>query len=377
MYAGNQAAERRRVAMILPAKERFGPRGAGGVSLVVRDLAAHPPAGWVTTVLGCKPDGPPFSDCRFFALAASRLLRLFGRNRAHARAAVRWLRNEPHDIIEAHNRAPLALHLARALAPRPVILVLHNAAAASGGLRRPAERVALLRHVRAVVCVSDFLRQGFLEGVPEELAHQVHALPNPHNPAAFPAPASPRAPLILFVGRLNAEKGADSFVRSCALALPRLPGWRAAVVGDAWFGNRADTPFVTRLRAEAGAAGVEMLGYQDHATTLALMSEAAIVVMPNRWEEPFGRVAQEALAAGAALIASRRGGLPEAAGEAALYVDPDSPEAIAVAIQHLAEHPAERVNRAEAGRAHLAAFQLPDIARRWAELRAGVLGEGR
>ncbi len=365
----------RRVAMLLPAKERFAAQGAGGVALVVRDLARHPAPGWEATVLGTLPPTPPFEGCRFAALRPGPLEALLGRNRAQARAAARWLRDHPQDILEVHNRAPMALHLARALAPLPVVLVLHNAAASSGGLRSPAERTALLRRVRAVVCVSDFLRRGFLEGLAPHLAPRVHVLPNPHDMSVFPAPAAERARLILFVGRLNAEKGADSFVQACALALPRLPGWRAAMVGDAWFGGRADTPFVTRLRAEAAAAGVEMLGYLDHAATLALMAGAAMVVMPNRWEEPFGRVAQEALASGAALIASRRGGLPEAAGAAALYVDPDRPEAIAAAIAQLAGDPQERAARAARGHAHLAAFHLPDLARRWAAMRVAVLGE--
>jgi len=359
--------------MVLPAKERFTPHGAGGVALVVRDLARRPAPGWAATVLGAPTPGLPFADCAFAPLAPGWLAPVLGRSRAHARAAAGWLRANPHDIVEVHNRAPLALHLARALAPRPVLLVLHNAASRSGGLRRPAERVALLRRVRAVVCVSDFLRRDFLEGLPAPLASRVHVLPNPYDTEAFPPPAATRAPLILFVGRVNAEKGADSFVRACALALPHLPGWRAVMVGDAWFGTRADTPFVTRLRAEAAAAGVEMRGYLDHAATLALIGQAALVVMPNRWEEPFGRVAQEALACGAALIASRRGGLPEAAGEAALYMDPEQPGAIAQAIRHLATHPEERARRAEAGQAHLAAFALPVLARRWAALRAAVL----
>ncbi|MBB3898240.1 glycosyltransferase family 4 protein [Roseococcus suduntuyensis] len=361
----------RRVAMVLPAKERFGPRGAGGVALVVRDLARAPAPGWEAMVLGSPLQDAPFEGCRFEGLSPGPLAFL-GRNRAHARAAARRLRTHPADVVEAHNRAPLALHLAQALSC-PVVLVLHNAASGMGGLRRAEERAALLRQVRAVACVSDFLRRDFLEGLPAALAPRVHVMPNPHNPAAFPADPGPREALILFVGRLNAEKGADSFVAACARALPRLPGWRAEMVGDAWFGGRADTPFVTTLRGQAEAAGVEMLGYLDHAATLARMARASIIVMPNRWAEPFGRVAQEALGAGAALVASRRGGLPEAAGEAALYADPDEPAAIAEAIHHLATHPEERACRVEMGRAHLEGFLLPAIARRWAALREGLL----
>ena len=66
------------------------------------------------------------------------------------------------------------------------------------------------------------------------------------------------------------------------------------------------------------------------------MSKAAIVVVPSRWEEPFGMVALEAMACGAALITTRCGNLPSVAGEAALYVDnPDDPTELATHIEHL------------------------------------------
>ena len=63
------------------------------------------------------------------------------------------------------------------------------------------------------------------------------------------------------------------------------------------------------------------------------MARAAIVVVPSRWQEPFGLTALEALACGAALICSRRGGLPEIGGDVAVYADPDDPRALADAIR--------------------------------------------
>ena len=52
------------------------------------------------------------------------------------------------------------------------------------------------------------------------------------------------------------------------------------------------------------------------------MARAAIVVVPSRWSEPFGLTALEALACGAALLCSPRGGLPEVYGQAAQRIDP-------------------------------------------------------
>ena len=80
------------------------------------------------------------------------------------------------------------------------------------------------------------------------------------------------------------------------------------------------------------------------------MARAAIVVVPSRWQEPFGLVALEALASGAALICADRGGLREVAGDAAVYVDPDDPAALAAAIRALAADAARRAALGQAGR---------------------------
>jgi hypothetical protein len=49
----------RRVAIVLPPKERFCPGAAGAVSLVVRDLAQATPAGWTAGSTGCPGGAAP------------------------------------------------------------------------------------------------------------------------------------------------------------------------------------------------------------------------------------------------------------------------------------------------------------------------------
>jgi glycosyltransferase involved in cell wall biosynthesis len=187
-------------------------------------------------------------------------------------------------------------------------------------------------------------------------------------------PQAPPRNRILFAGRVVADKGADSFVAACRMALPRLPGWTGEIIGADGFGTTSrDTPFLRALRPKAEAAGVTLHGWQPHQKVLEAMAGAAMVVVPSRWPEPFGLTALEAMACGSALICSNRGGLADVTGPVAWPIDPDRPETIADAILTLARDPVRRAAMARAGQARAALFGLEEARGRLADLRSQVL----
>ena len=63
-----------------------------------------------------------------------------------------------------------------------------------------------------------------------------------------------------------------------------------------------ETDYVRQIRALAETAGVRMSGYRDHPLVLEAMIRAAIVIVPSRWNEPFGLTALEAIACGLPVI---------------------------------------------------------------------------
>jgi glycosyltransferase involved in cell wall biosynthesis len=356
---------------ILPPREGFSPGAVGAVGMMVRLLAAPG-----DVVIG-NDAGPE-------AFAAPRLLPVmpglwppFGRTERYMAGAVRRLRTLRGDaplLVEVHNRANLALDVARAVPDAIVTLFLHNDPQAMRQAKRPQERAALLRRVN-VVCVSGYLRDRFMDGVPDG-AGRVHHLPNAIELAALPPPVpqAERERVFLFVGRAVADKGADAFVRAFGAVRAQLPGWRAVLIGaDRFFPGSPDTPFLRALRPAAAAAGVEMLGYQTHATVLQAMARAAVVVVPSRWQEPFGLTALEAAASGAALICAPSGGLPEVAGNTALYAEPDPPGALEAAMLALARDGDRRAAMAAAGLARAARFDAPAARARLQALRRELL----
>ena len=71
------------------------------------------------------------------------------------------------------------------------------------------------------------------------------------------------------------------------------------------------------------------------AQLLRLQQEAAVIACPSIWDEPLGKTALEAIAAGSALLTTRRGGIPEVAEGRAHIVDDPSPETFAEALRKL------------------------------------------
>lgn len=357
------------VVTILPPHEGFGRGSVGAIGSVARLLAGAP--SFRSLVIGGPQAGPPYDDVPFRVVRPA----LWWPGNANIRygAALAWLlaRARPA-LIEVHNRPELALWLAHRFRRRPVMLFLHNDPQGMRQARTAADRTHLLNALARVVTVSDYLRHRLLEGLPAP-ARPPAVLPNPIDLAVLPPPV-PRDRLLLFAGRIVREKGPDAFVAACAAALPHLPGWHAEMIGaDRFRADSPETEFSRLTRAAAERAGVRALGYRDRDAILQAMARAAIVVVPSRWQEPFGLVALEALACGAALICADRGGLREVAGDAAVYVDPDDPAALSAAICALADDPARRIALEQAGRERAQRFDAPVIAARLAELRREVL----
>jgi UDP-glucose:(glucosyl)LPS alpha-1,2-glucosyltransferase len=357
------------VAVVLPPREGFGPGRTGAIGLLARRLVQTP--GFSTIIVGGTQDGPVFPGIDFRSVHPT-IWALGNTNVRYAVAVAKTLKKLKPALVEVHNRPEIALAIAARLPAIPVTLILNNDPQGMREAVTPAERTDMLRRLALVLTSSDYLRGRLLDGVTVP-AREPAVLLNCLDLTELPPPGE-RERLILFAGRVVRDKGPDAFIAACAAALPHLPGWIAEIIGaDRFSYDSPDTAFVHTVRGAAEGAGVRMLGYRDHPDVLIAMSRAAIVVVPSRWPEPFGLVALEAMASGAALICSPRGGLPEVAGDAAIYADPDRPAEIAAAIRALATGETRRAALAEAGRQRAKQFDVPAIAARLAGLRRAVL----
>ncbi|WP_242005791.1 glycosyltransferase family 4 protein [Acetobacter fabarum] len=351
------------VLTVLPPRECFAPDEAGAIALLV-----HRMAGAGEVVAGSPPATSPYDDVPFAPVPP--VLFPFSHAGRYRAGVVRLVRRLRPDLVEVHNRPDLAWAISRRFPHLPLVLVLHNDPCSMRLIKTARKRMLLARRV-AVVVVSEWLRNRFLE---QGVQAQVSVLPNGLDLAALPAPAPVRDNLVLFAGRVVADKGVDAFVQACATLLPRYPTWQAQIIGADRFGCMSpQTEFLSRIQAQAQAAGVKMVGYQPHAQVLQAMSHAAIVAVPSRWAEPFGMAALEAMGCGAALVTSRKGGLPDVAGQAALYANPDDLPSMVEALDRLMSDTELRSRMGQAGRVRAQMFDSAVLRTRRHNLHARLV----
>lgn len=137
--------------------------------------------------------------------------------------------------------------------------------------------------------ISPFVEQFLLGvGIPRERIHPKPNAVDPEPEVGFGGES------VLFVGRLEPEKGFATFMKAANRA-----GIRPVIVGA---GSMSEL-----------TSGADYRGELSHGETLKLMASSRVTVVPSEWDEPFGRVAAESLACGTPVIVADRGGLTDIA----------------------------------------------------------------
>ncbi|WP_439471138.1 glycosyltransferase family 4 protein [Brevundimonas sp.] len=337
-----------RTAIVLPSNSRFSLAAPNSMETVVRTLAG-PLKGQDVRVFCC-------SGADDHAMPGVETLPKNRKDRL--RVLLEKLRAFQPEVVEHHQQVQQAVRISAALPQAAHVLYRHNA------LKAPRHWLDALRYnarygrMDGLIFVSAAERARFARDYPA-LADKAWGVPNPIAAAPWLASPEHREPVIAFAARAMAEKGLVEVCRALPPVLDRHLEWRAVLMLNDWEEHGAwAEPHVAPLAR-----------YGDRVTVLRSaplpevrerMKTAAIALTPSLWDEPFGLTAVEAHAAGAALISSGRGGLREASGPHALYLDAVTPQTLAAAINRLIEDPAERIAMARAAQSYVVRAHSPE-----------------
>jgi glycosyltransferase involved in cell wall biosynthesis len=187
--------------------------------------------------------------------------------------------------------------------------------------------------------------------------------------------------VLLYVGAVVPQKGLLHLLGALGRVRAAYP-CRLLVAGGAGLWPTADDPFPDEadaysaaVRAAGEGLPVTWLGVVSQSEMPGLYAAADVFVCPSVWDEPFGTVNVEAMAAGTPVVASRVGGIPEAVseGETGLLVPPGDEARLAEAVAGLAGDAARRRRMGEAARSRAAAFTWQGAAARLDALYREVL----
>ena len=217
----------------------------------------------------------------------------------------------------------------------------------------------LIDRMDEVIATSD-ASASFLRGPATVIHHGVDIetyRPPDDRLAAFAATGLPGRYGIGTFGRVRRQKGTDLFVEAMCRVLPKYPDFTAVVVGYVSVDN---LPFVEKLKQRIAAAGlverIRLLGELPIDEVPRWYQRISIYVFASR-VEGFGLTMLEAMAAGAAVVATRAGAAETviADGEDGVLAPVGDADALAAALEPLMREPARLTDMGSKARAKVVA----------------------
>ena len=273
------------------------------------------------------------------------------------------IRRRRFDILHLNPSMDLAslprdicyLFIAWALAPRMAVMIFYrgwNADAFARLMRRWSTRAVLaLAHQRAgaILVLSQTFRQALMGAGVEPAKIVVTTTFFDGDQLALAVERTAKIPdEILFLSRFVPAKGGHLLIEAFAAVSPAFPAACLVMAGDG--PQRAE---LEALTARLGVTDrVAFTGYLDHRFKMDALARAGLFVLPTTHPEGMPNAVLEAMAAGAVIIATPVGAIPEVVDEAAsgLLLDPCNPQTLAAALTRYLSDPAATRAVGEANR---------------------------
>jgi len=288
----------KKIAILLPYKEKFTSDKAGAASIWVKDYLMGSRFKDTTFVYGNleKKFKPILNNYRNIDINRFYVKK----NLSYTKKFYDYCVLNRHKIIEIHNRPESLLYFHQMNKDNKfkLIFIFHNNPLELRGSKTIKERLEILEKTDYIFFVSKWVKNKFFDGI--EIKHRNNC------DVLYPAIKQQtilnknKKKNIIFTGKLNSSKGYDIFLKAIIKILNKYEDWTATVIGNE-----------PREKFYLNHKNLKIHSWKKHSDILDYYRKSSISVVNSKWEEPFGRTSMESAAYGCATIISNKGGLTE------------------------------------------------------------------
>ena len=287
----------KKIAILLPHKEKFSKKEAGSASIWVKDFFKLSKFKKEITVYGANVNPKNAAINKIYNNIYIDGFKYQSKTKIYIEKFKKFINKQQPKIIEIHNRPNYLLEIYKDFPKINYVLIVHNDPLNLKGSISIEERTKLLNICSQIYFVSSWVEEKFFNGIEKNFYNNFKVVyPSINLIKKFPKKNN----LIIFSGKLNSSKGFPMFAEAIIKILDKHKNWSSIVIGDE-----------PREKYNFKHKNLKYLGWISYENVLKFFSKSSITVVPSKWSEPFGRTSLEAGSRGNAVIISNRGGLPE------------------------------------------------------------------
>lgn len=227
--------------------------------------------------------------------------------------------------------------------------------------------------------LQDYLKlflTNFATNIPASFALAEHiktpstVIPNSYREDFFyKMPEIHRNQELVFLGRLVSDKGADLLFEALGNLKKQKLTPQLTIIGSG--------PEEPQLRQQVQdldiVEQVKFVGAKVEKELTKLLNAHQIMVVPSRWQEPFGIVALEGIACGCVVIGSEGGGLKEAIGPCGVTFPNGDVEALTQTLLDLLTNPDKLSTYREKSELHLSQHKQETVAKAYLQVMEKII----